>query len=274
MRLITAIPLLLLCSLAHCTPDLVTGRQSYNWFSVQDDIRFGGQVMMQQLQALDRAKKTYDSPRNERTLKGVRGIAARVIAVSDYPQFPFEVHLADLPIVNAWCAPGGKIMVYEGLWDAKEGLVNKQDVNELAAVLAHEIAHATARHVTESLSRNMTILLAGQAVSIIIAGQSAQGADLFQDIFYRGVNVFLPSYSRRNELEADRLGLMYMARAGYDPRAAVRLWERAAQRRGDFTSIYDSHPASGARAQQLKQYLPAALEAYRKATRHQGRRTA
>lgn len=253
-----------LCGLGvgACAVDTVTGKKTYNWYSLKQDVQLGTDVLQQQLAALKQKEKTYDSPRNARELQRVRRIVKRIAAVSHYPQFPYEAHLADLPVVNAWCAPGGKIMVYEGLWDREKGLVRKGNDTELAAVLAHEIAHATARHVTESLSRNMTIMVVGQVATSIIAGASAEGGNLFGQIFSHGVDIFIPSYSRKNESEADRLGLFYMAKAGYDPRAAVQLWERAAKRKGNHTSIYSTHPGSGARAEALRKHLPEAIKLY------------
>ncbi len=157
------------------------------------------------------------------------------------------------------------MMVYEGLWDSEKGLIQKDNENELAAVLSHEIAHCTARHATKAISRQMTVSLVGAAVSSVIAGAGSQeGSNLFEKIFSEGMNVYVPSYSRKNESEADRLGLFYMAQAGYDPRSAIQVWKRAAQKRGDRTSIYASHPASGERARQLEKYLPQALALYQK----------
>jgi predicted Zn-dependent protease len=150
----------------------------------------------------------------------VKKITAKIGAVSHYPSFPYEAHVADVDIVNAWCAPGGKVMVYKGLFDPKKGLVAKSSDDELAAVLGHEIAHATARHVSESLSRNFTIMAVGQiALSAIAASGSGTLQNAFNRAIVDGVNLYLPFYSRGNEAEADRIGIMYMAKAGYNPRA-------------------------------------------------------
>ncbi|MBI4237980.1 MAG: M48 family metallopeptidase [Deltaproteobacteria bacterium] len=266
--------LLLSFSSGSCALDLISGKKSYNWFSLQDDIKFGQQVMEAQRVALLAARPravATDTKADAAMYERLKRIVARLAVVSHRPNFPYVVRLAQLPIVNAWCAPGGQIMVYTGLWDAQHGLVQQRSDDELAAVLAHEIAHATARHVTESLTRNMTMALAGSVASSIIATQSVEGGNLFQQIFSEGVNVFIPSYSRRNELEADRIGLTYMAKAGYDPRTAIVLWERAASRRGAQNSIYASHPSSGVRAERLRAYLPEVMPLYEAATRSRAR---
>lgn len=246
-----------------CAHDYVTGKSSYNWFKLSDDVKLGNQVLGVQLQSFEQKKVPVDESSDKAMLGRLQGIVNRISKVSHLPDLPYEVHLAEAPTVNAWAAPGGKVMVYSGLWDPKKGLVHQESDDEIAAVLAHEISHVTARHVTESLTKNMTVMLAGQvATSAISAGTSAQGGNLFGQFFSAGYNIYAPSYSRKNESEADRIGLFYMAKAGYDPRAAVELWRRAAQKKGDATSIFASHPSSGQRAKDLEAYLPRALEIY------------
>lgn len=267
--------LLFAAACGSCTPDLITGKKSYNWFSIRDDIKFGSEVLERQRAAFAQARPqpvVTDTRADPAMYERLKRITAHLAAVSHRPDFPYEVRLARLPIVNAWCAPGGKIMVYTGLWDPRHGLVRKASDDEIAAVLAHEIAHATARHVTESLTRNMTIVVAGGVASSIIATHSVEGGNLFQQIVAEGVNVFIPSYSRHNELEADRIGLTYMAKAGYDPRTAIVLWERAAGRRGAQNSIYASHPSSGSRAEALRKHLPDVLPLYEAALHARARR--
>ncbi len=249
--------------LPGCAHDYITGKSSYNWFKINSDVSLGQQVLEGQVKAKKKKKVAIDEAADPQTLERLKVIVKRIALVSHLPDLPYEVHLANVPVVNAWAAPGGKIMVYSGLWDPKKGLVNQESDDEIAAVLSHEIAHATARHVTESLSRNMTILLAGTVVSsAIAAGGSVQGSNIFGQFFSTGFNIYAPSYSRKNEIEADRIGLFYMAKAGYDPRAAVVVWKRAAQKRGDAASIYASHPSGGERAKQLEALLPQAIQIY------------
>ncbi len=255
--------LILYSGFAGCAKDYVTGKSSYNWFKLNDDVGLGKQVLGAQLQSFDRKNVPVDDSKDLETLNRLKTIVKNIAQVSHLPELPYEVHLADSEVVNAWAAPGGKMMVYAGLWDEKKGLVRKDSDDEIASVLAHEMAHATARHVTESLTQNMTIMLAGSVISsAIAAGGSQTGSNLFGQFFSTGYNIYAPSYSRKNEAEADRLGLFYMAKAGYDPRAAVQVWERASQRQGAPYSIYASHPSSGERVKALQAYLPQALEIY------------
>ncbi|HCU25670.1 MAG TPA: hypothetical protein DF383_11700, partial [Deltaproteobacteria bacterium] len=226
--------------------------------------KIGKEVVGAQLQAFQGKKVAIDADGDKAMLSRLQSIVKRIGAVSHLPDLPYEVHLAESKVVNAWCAPGGKVMVYSGLWDSKKGLVQKQNDNEIAAVLAHELAHATARHVTESLSQNMTIQLAGSVASSAISAAGATTAsNIFNRVFATGYGIYAPTYSRKHEKEADRIGLFYMAKAGYDPRAAIEVWTRASQKRGDRSSVFASHPSSGERAKELQKYLPEALEIFR-----------
>lgn len=249
---------------AGCAKDKITGKTTLNYYSLTEDIKLGTDVMKQQSEDLKKNKKKMDTAADGAAFQQLRQIVAKLAKVSHYPEFPYEVHLADVEVANAWCAPGGKIMVYTGLWDAKEGLVKKGNRDELAAVLAHEISHATARHVSERLSRISTMAIAGEVAASAIGVGSQEGGDTFRKIFNEGMNVYVPSYSRESESEADRLGLFYMAHAGFNPTAAVDLWARAAKKRGGKTSIFASHPASGERAENLRKLLPAAMEIYKR----------
>lgn len=255
-----------------CAKDFITGKTTLNYYGISQEPKLGSQVLAAQSKSVKAKGKKMDAEADPVQHEKIKKIVSQIAKVSHHPDFPYEAHLADVDVVNAWCAPGGKIMVYTGLWDPKKGLVEKGNDDQLAAVLAHEIAHATARHVTESISRNMTIAMAGMAVQTAIsAGGSAQGADLFGDIFSNGMNIFVPSYSRKNEFEADKIGLTYMAGAGYDPKAAVVLWKKAAKMKKDRTSIYASHPASGARAAALEKMLPEAMKLYEETLAGQGK---
>lgn len=261
-----ALVLALLLLATACAKDLVTGKKAYNWFSMGEDIKLGDQVINEQLDALKKQGKKIDADADSEMFERVKKITGKIGSISHYPSFPYEAHVADVDVVNAWCAPGGKVMVYKGLFDLKKGLVSKGNDDELAAVLGHEIAHATARHVSESLSRNFTIMAVGQiALSAIAASGSGTLQNAFNRAIVDGLNLYLPFYSRGNEAEADRIGIMYMAKAGYNPRAAVDLWYRACKTKGDSFSLYASHPSNCQRAKDLEALLPAALQEYQKA---------
>lgn len=248
-----------------CARDYVTHKKTFNFFSLKTDIKMGQEVLSGQIKEFRRQHVHYDD--DPEMLGRIGNIVTKIAAVSDIPQFPYEAHYARLPIVNAWCAPGGKMMVYEGLFSEKEGLVQRNSDDELAAVLGHEISHATCRHVVETMSKNSSFLFIGQVIEVLLvrSGASKTG-DIFNEIFTQGMKIYAPAYSRKNESEADRVGILYMAKAGFDPRAAVALWKRAAAKSGkhDKTSIYASHPANGERAKNLEAVLPQAIAEYEK----------
>jgi predicted Zn-dependent protease len=250
--------------LAGCTAiDAVTGQKTTNFYSLQDDIDIGSQVYNGTIEEM-RARGVKVNADAGRVAQ-LKEMVARIKSVSDLPDMPYEVVLIQTNVVNAMAAPGGKIIVYEGLWNPKDGLVKDDD--ELAAVLAHEIAHVNCRHSTEAMTKVMFANgVAAGSVFLTKDTKYETGGQIFAAggmLVYNGI--LATRYSRTDEKEADSVGLMYMAKAGYDPRAALRIWERSAQHRAGADpadSIFSTHPADSVRLQNLKAQLPAALAAY------------
>ncbi len=254
----------MLLILTGCTAiDAVTGQQTRNFYSLQQDVEIGTQVYDETIKEMRKQGVPINADRAR--VAQLKEMVRRISAVSDLPNLPYEVTLIQTNIVNAMAAPGGKIMVYEGLWNPKDGLVKDDD--ELAAVLAHEIAHVNCRHSTEAMTRQM--LLNALFLGATIFAQAKEKDELATAlggafVLYNGI--WVTRYSRADETEADSVGLMYMAKAGYDPRAALRIWERAAQQRTGHDpadSIFSTHPADAVRLQNLRTKLPAALAAYK-----------
>ncbi len=264
---VTGILCAMTISLASCaTMDPITARRTYNLYTLQDDVELGRQVSEANIEEMKKAGvRINDDPVRVAQL---REITERIAYVSDYPDLPYEVTLFHTNIVNAAAAPGGAMMVFEGLYDPEIGLVRDED--ELAAVMAHEIAHINARHVTERLSRLMGLQLATELIAIGVESrrEDTQLGDILRTVSVVGAVLWMPSYSRQNEYEADRLGLLYMARAGYDPRAAPRIWRRVYEEgdRRDRAHIFSTHPASRERYEALNELLPYAMEEYARAT--------
>lgn len=183
------------------------------------------------------------------------------IAVEQHPEFdvfPWEVTLLDAPTVNAFCLPGGKMAVYTGI------LPYTETETGLAVVMGHEIAHATLRHGIEKV-QSSSITQAGA----VLAGEYFNiDPELLSTA--AGIVIHLP-YGRGQELEADRYGLLYMARAGYDPREAVAFWRRMAQAGGEKPpELLSTHPSDTTRIDQIEEMLPEALALY-EAARASGR---
>ncbi len=253
--------------LASCaTIDPVTERRTVNLYTMQDEVDLGREVTAANIEEMKKAGVRVNNDPDR--IAQLNEITERISAVSDMPGLPYEVTLFHTNIVNAAAAPGGAMMVFEGLYDPDSGMV--RDEEELAAVMAHEIAHINARHVTERLSRIMGI----QIATGIVAGvadrrrDDTRLGDAMRTVAVVGTVLWIPSYTRQNEYEADRIGLFYMAKAGYDPRAAPRIWQRIYEEGDDRDTahIFSTHPSSRQRYEALNELLPYAMEEYARAT--------
>lgn len=174
--------------------------------------------------------------------------------------FQWEFNLIeDDETVNAWVLPGGKTVVYTGI------LKHTQNETGLAVVLGHEVAHALAGHGNERVSQGLLTQLGGAALSVAVSQKPAETQQLFMAAFGLGANVgLLLPYSRLHEREADRIGLVLMAMAGYDPREAIPFWQRMnAEGGGRPPEFLSTHPAPDTRIAEIERYLPEALSYYK-----------
>ncbi len=178
--------------------------------------------------------------------------------IKDY-QWEFNL-LVSNDVANAWCMPGGKVAVYTGI------LRYTQNENGLAVVLGHEVAHAIANHGNERMSHALLTTMGGVGLSIALSREPARTHNIFMGVFGIGAAVgFLLPYSRLHESEADRIGLMLMARGGYDPRGAVHFWERMSKEKGARTPEFlSTHPTSRTRIANLKACIAEALPYYQR----------
>jgi predicted Zn-dependent protease len=190
----------------------------------------------------------------------VERVMGRLVAAlgDDDPGYPWEVKLIrDDATVNAWCLPGGKMAVYTGI------LPVTQDETGLAVVMGHEIAHAVAQHG----ARRMQAALGKDYVLDLAANWKpdlAQYAGVADTVIQYGV---LMPFGRADELEADQIGLILMARAGYDPRAAVPFWQRMASLGSGSTPVWlSTHPSNDQRIDRLQEMMPEAVAVYQQAT--------
>lgn len=176
--------------------------------------------------------------------------------------YAWEFNLIEDKEVNAWCMPGGKVAVYTGI------LPVTKDENGLAVVMGHEIAHAVAGHGGERMSHLLAVQLGGLALAVAMTDKPETSRNLWFAAFGLGAQVgFILPYSRIQEHEADRLGMIFMAMAGYEPRHAVTLWERmAAQKEGKKAppAFLSTHPTDAARIESIKRALPEAMRYYRR----------
>ena len=174
--------------------------------------------------------------------------------------YAWEFNLVESKEVNAWCMPGGKVVVYTGI------LPMTRDELGLAVVLGHEIAHAIAEHGSERMSQQMLAQFGGAALSELLKSKPAETQQLWMGVFGVGAQygVLLP-YSRTHESEADRLGLIFMAMAGYNPNGAVEFWQRmSAGKQGQAPPEFMStHPSDETRIAQIREHLPEAGQYYK-----------
>lgn len=210
-------------------------------------------------QVIDEAAAKRRLNNDTAQLEQIRAISRRLIDQtrtfrSDAAGWHWEINVIASPEVNAWCMPGGKIAVYTGLLDKA-----RPTPAELAAVIGHEIAHALREHARERASRAVT---QGLLVDIIGAATGVGGGSIDFARLALEVTLNLPN-SREQEDEADRIGVELAARAGYDPRAAVTLWEQMAKLGGGGSiEFLSTHPAAEARAKNVAAYAQQVLPLY------------
>ena len=160
---------------------------------------------------------------------------------------------------NAWCMPGGKVAVYTGI------LPITQDENGLAVVMGHEIAHAVAKHGSERMSQGLVQQFGGQALSVALANNAPATQQLALQAFGVGSQVGLLKYGRNQESEADHLGLIFMAMAGYNPDGAITFWQRmdARENQASPPEFLSTHPSNGTRIADIQRELPEARKYFK-----------
>jgi predicted Zn-dependent protease len=191
--------------------------------------------------------------------KAVEQFYAEKNASKDLEGFKWEFNVVDEQAINAWCMPGGKVVVYTGL------LPVTQTEEALAVVMGHEIAHAVARHGNQRMSQGLLIQFGGAALSVALSQKPALTRELFLQAY--GISSTLGSlkYSRSHETEADKMGLIFAAMGGYNPEAAVAFWERMASSGGQKPpELLSTHPSDERRIQDLKAFMPEAMKYYKR----------
>jgi predicted Zn-dependent protease len=174
--------------------------------------------------------------------------------------YRWEYTLVESNVPNAFCLPGGKVVVNSGI------LSYTADKNGLAVVMSHEIAHAVARHGNERMSQQLLVQLGGVALSVAVQNKPEETRNIYNTVYGVGsqYGVMLP-YSREHELEADKLGLIFMALAGYDPQTAVGFWERMSKIGGAKPPEFMStHPSDATRINKIKEAMPEIMKYYKK----------
>lgn len=256
----------LLFVLAGCAEVGITGRRQLNF--VPDSI-ITSMSAQQYSEFISQSNVVTGTPEAEM----VQRVGARIeAAVNQYCKehcdedpfegYKWEFNLVQDPNINAFAMPGGKVVVYTGI------LPVTQNEAGLATVMGHEIAHVFAKHGSERMSQQLVVQLGGVALSTALKNQPEATQSIFTSAFTVGsqVGLLLP-YSRKHENEADHLGLIFMAMAGYDPQEAAAFWQRMAASSGGKSTpeFLSTHPATETRIKNLQELVPEAMEYYQPA---------
>lgn len=260
----SCIVLLILGVLTSCSTVPVTGRRQLNMVS---DPAILSMSFQQYNEFLKTHKLSTDAGETEnvrqigrRIQKGVEKYFADNGMLNELDGYKWEFNLVEGPEVNAFCMPGGKVVVYTGL------LPIAGDDNGLAVVMGHEIAHAVAKHGNERMSQALAVQMGGVALGVAVSNESIQSRQLWMMVYGMGASIgYMLPFSRLHEKEADRLGLIFMALAGYDPRAAIDFWQRMSGKQGakkppEFLS---THPSDQTRIEAIRDFIPEAMTYYR-----------
>ena len=242
--------------LAACTTAPVTGRKQLNLVGDSTINQLGVQAYQQELA---KAKRDTDSSHVELVQRVAKRLADTAEAAY-HPGYQWETAVIDDPkTVNAWCMPGGKIAVYSGIFPIT------QDESGLAVVLAHEISHALAHHGAERVSRTELMQLGEAGILAAVQAKSPNAVQMTGAALGLGsqIGVELP-FSREQESEADHIGLILMAKAGYDPARAVDFWQRMLEysKGKEPPAFLSDHPSSEQRIADIKRELPEAKAAF------------
>ncbi len=236
--------------LTSCATTPISDRQALILIPEAQEIAFGKQAYQQAL-------KDQKDSENEHLNQVLNRVGQRIAEVSDMPKLDWEFRLIESKDKNAFALPGGKVAVYTGM------LAICENEAGLATVLSHEIAHVIARHGAQRMSQQL--LLTGAMMGASISLRNNTQRNIIMSALGLGVmyGITLP-FSRGDEGEADQIGLVYMAKAGYDPEEAIRFWERFSEAKGDKTppEWASTHPADQTRVAGLKSYLSRAKYSY------------
>jgi predicted Zn-dependent protease len=258
--LIPAISAIML--LTGCSSVPVTGRRQLNLVSDNEVLSAS---LTEYQSYMKTAKKSTNAEETAQVVRVGKRIAAATEeylkthgAASEISEFSWEFNLVQNNELNAFCMPGGKIVVYEGLMK----IISKDD--ELAVVLGHEVAHAVAKHSNERMSQQLVAQYGAGILGQALSGQSQAVQAIASQVYGLGANygVILP-FSRKHESEADKIGLVFMRLAGYDPEVAVSFWKKmSASSSSSVPEFASTHPSDARRISDIEKALPAIMKDY------------
>jgi predicted Zn-dependent protease len=250
----------LLSLLVGCQVAPITGRSQLMLISESQEVGLGEEAYRHTL----RDSVLSNHPE---ALRIVRKVGERIARAANKPEYRWDFQVINDPeMVNAFAVPGGKVAVFTGIFPVA------RDEAGLAVILGHEVAHALARHAGERMSQSMLVQLGGLGLSAALGSNPQLANQVLQAYgLGAGLGLILP-FSRSQESEADRIGLILMAKAGYDPRVSLEVWQRMEKKesgrdRGAPPEFLSTHPGYETRTQQLRAWIPEALKYYEPAER-------
>ena len=260
---------LTVCGLCACSEVAITGRSQLNFMP---DSMMSSMSLQHYQTFLKENKTSTDAQQTERVKRVGRRIAQAITKYcrmkdiqSELRGYHWEFNLVDSNDINAWAMPGGKVVVYTGL------LAVAQTEADLAVVIGHEVAHVFAKHGAERMSQGMFVQFGGMALSKALEEKPEATQRLFVSAFGVGAQVgVMLRFSRLHESEADRLGLIFMAMAKYNPEVSIPFWQRMARTKdgkGQPPEFLSTHPSDERRIRRLRRYMDEARDYYRQALR-------
>ena len=256
--------ILVTCILVSCSTVLLTGRKQLLLVSDTEVLTSSFQSYNQFIDSVPASKDKVNTALVKKVGQKISTVVEAYLNANgmsaDVANYAWEFNLVKDTTMNAFCMPGGKVVVFEGILP-----VTRNEVG-LAVVLGHEIAHAVAKHSNERMSQQMLVQYGSSLTDVLLANKPAATRSTISTIYGIGsqYGVMLP-YSRKHDYEADRLGLIFLAMAGYDPHEAITFWERmAANSNGAPMEFMSTHPSDANRIAKLKELLPEALKYYKK----------
>jgi predicted Zn-dependent protease len=255
--------ILLLILFSSCSQVLITGRKQVTLVSDAEILQMSFQSYKQFIDSVPISDNVEQTQLVKRTGYNISKAVEDYLRLngheSEIANFAWEFNLVKDETINAFCMPGGKVVFFEGIMPVA------QTEAGVAVVMGHEVAHAIANHSKERLSQQMLLSYGAVVTDMLFSQKSDLTRSGIQTLYGLGaqLGVILP-YSRSHESEADRLGLIFMAMAGYDPNEAISFWERMSQgSEGMQLEFLSTHPANGKRIADMKKNLPEALSYFK-----------
>ncbi|MDV7188241.1 M48 family metallopeptidase [Lutibacter sp. TH_r2] len=255
---------LLTLFLVSCSTVPITGRKRINLVS-------DAQVLPTSFAQYDAFLKENNISRDVKQSSEIQNVGMKISKavdkfmrandmVSEANSYRWEFNLIEDETVNAWCMPGGKVVFYTGI------LPICANTDGIAAVMGHEVAHAFAKHGQERMTSSYAQQLGGVAVAIGTANKDPKSSELWNLAYGVGSTLGMLAYSRTHETEADKLGMVFMIMAGYQPQEAVNVWIRMSERAGSSSQpeFLSTHPSNQTRIKNLKAFMPEAIQLAKK----------